>query len=499
MAKEKPGTITLQFRADLRQKDRKRFDGCVADGFQETHWAAMAGDVDFLKDLLTKQPELVNQRTKTGLTALHMAADNGKVDCVSFLVVQDKVAVNTRDIDGNTALHLAAIEGHTDSVSVIIASGKADVHAKNKDGNSIWDVAKLKTVVKKALKKNSVASITMLENNDSTLRVLSDEGNELRHNNRKKIPSLLKENKTLTEVHLRNTNWDGEDMLGMMSALQNHPKLQIFEIGKHYKPMYSRSRMAEALVSFVETTQLHTLGDFFFDSSDKSVKALKRLAEVIPTKPRLTTLKISDSKFPDSKSPGPKLSPEQLEPINQAIKQNRDAKKLGAFTVLMLQSEFFSNTPRDKNKPWNYLPMDIIKKIAAYASEGITNSEFKGVFEVNSVTADAVQNADGAIISSGYWSKTVSERQAAEQQAEAAKPLNNEGKRERTEEGDSSGKLKSAKGDSPVSGSSVEKNSEGKRNREGTESDQGSLAVRWKKPAAGFVAALEAETKEKGK
>ena len=95
------------------------------------HLAAMEGDIETVRSILTEKPELLTQTDKYGNCPLHLAAYKGHTEVVQFLVLQG-ADVNVRNKFGGTALLVASYAGHADVVETLIAN-EADVNLAIKD------------------------------------------------------------------------------------------------------------------------------------------------------------------------------------------------------------------------------------------------------------------------------------------------------------------------------------------------------------------------------
>ena len=101
----------------------------------EIHDAAMNGDLDKVKALLTDNPDLVNSITPdNGWTPLLYAAGHGHKD-VAELLLANKADANAKDPFGFTPLTLVADHGHKDMAELLLAY-KADVNARTKGGST---------------------------------------------------------------------------------------------------------------------------------------------------------------------------------------------------------------------------------------------------------------------------------------------------------------------------------------------------------------------------
>ncbi|XVE79494.1 hypothetical protein DITRI_Ditri14bG0063600 [Diplodiscus trichospermus] len=84
------------------------------------HIAALAGSVNFVKEILSCKPELAKRINKDGFSPIHMASANGYVDLVEELLTSNKELSRQKSADGRTALHFAAITGRVDVLRALI-------------------------------------------------------------------------------------------------------------------------------------------------------------------------------------------------------------------------------------------------------------------------------------------------------------------------------------------------------------------------------------------
>ena len=96
------------------------------------HNAAERGDLEAVKMLLKKDPNLVFSRDDSGETPLHGAAYEGRREVAEALLA-NKADVNARNYEGETPLHWAAIAGHLDVAKVLLAA-KADANVEAPNG-----------------------------------------------------------------------------------------------------------------------------------------------------------------------------------------------------------------------------------------------------------------------------------------------------------------------------------------------------------------------------
>ncbi|XWS28761.1 hypothetical protein CRYUN_Cryun25bG0099000 [Craigia yunnanensis] len=117
------------------------------------HIAALAGSVNFVKEIMSFKPELAKRVNRDGFTPIHMASANGYVGIVKELLMSNKELSRQKSADGRTALHFAAITGNVDVLRALINSCpecKADLTDRDESALHI------------ALKNNQVQAFEML-------------------------------------------------------------------------------------------------------------------------------------------------------------------------------------------------------------------------------------------------------------------------------------------------------------------------------------------------
>ncbi|XP_076887243.1 uncharacterized protein LOC143537335 [Bidens hawaiensis] len=90
------------------------------------HIASMLGHIDFVNEILTRNPKLSLERDSQRRLPLHIASAKGHVDIVKALLSVNPEMCSTRDRDGRNVLHVAAIKGRCEVVKVLV---KAQPHA----------------------------------------------------------------------------------------------------------------------------------------------------------------------------------------------------------------------------------------------------------------------------------------------------------------------------------------------------------------------------------
>lgn len=100
----------------------------------QIHELAQKGDLEGVKALIEKDPDLVNAKDKDGRTPLHWASHGVHLEIVKFLV--DKGAdVNAEDSKKVVPLHSLAVRNDAAAIEILIAKG-AHVDAKDYGGNT---------------------------------------------------------------------------------------------------------------------------------------------------------------------------------------------------------------------------------------------------------------------------------------------------------------------------------------------------------------------------
>jgi 7,8-dihydropterin-6-yl-methyl-4-(beta-D-ribofuranosyl)aminobenzene 5'-phosphate synthase len=94
----------------------------------EIHNAARQGDLAAVKNLITKNPELVNRVDSRNSTPLHFAAHAGHKEVVELLITKG-AKQDIKDEDGHIPLHWAARGGRKNTAEFLIAKG-SDVNAR---------------------------------------------------------------------------------------------------------------------------------------------------------------------------------------------------------------------------------------------------------------------------------------------------------------------------------------------------------------------------------
>ncbi len=128
----------------------------------EIHDAALNGDLAKVKELLAKDPSLLDSVNDTGRTPLHLAANRGHLELAAWLIKQG-TDVNRRESSYQlTPLHLAVWGGQLETARLLLKNG-ADLQAREKDNETVLYYVKnslplAKFLVSKGLKVNDAKS-----------------------------------------------------------------------------------------------------------------------------------------------------------------------------------------------------------------------------------------------------------------------------------------------------------------------------------------------------
>jgi ankyrin repeat protein len=128
----------------------------------EIHNAALNGDLSKVKELLAKDPSLLNAANDVGRTPLHVAANSGHAELAAWLI-KEGADVNRHESSYQlTPLHLAVWNGHLEVTRLLLTHG-ADVQAREKDNETALyyvknNLALAKLLVAKGLKVRDTKS-----------------------------------------------------------------------------------------------------------------------------------------------------------------------------------------------------------------------------------------------------------------------------------------------------------------------------------------------------
>ncbi|CAH1426805.1 unnamed protein product [Lactuca virosa] len=106
----------------LLQEDPLILDRVTLNRFGDMplHIASTLGHTDFVKEILTRKPQLAMEPDSQRRLPLHTASAKGHVELVRALLSVSSEACLARDSDGSNPLHLAAIKGRSDVVKELV-------------------------------------------------------------------------------------------------------------------------------------------------------------------------------------------------------------------------------------------------------------------------------------------------------------------------------------------------------------------------------------------
>ena len=89
------------------------------------HLAVRNNQLEEVKDMLTREPHIVNERGQQGLSPLMVAAHVNHHQIASMLLAHDALPMY-RDWDGRTAVHIAAKLGYADTLTVLLEDERVE-------------------------------------------------------------------------------------------------------------------------------------------------------------------------------------------------------------------------------------------------------------------------------------------------------------------------------------------------------------------------------------
>eukprot|EP01083_Nonionella_stella_P151028 482129_1 len=103
----------------------------ISKAMSEMFKAAGSADMDAVRALIKRDPDLVDAESQAGWRPLHFAAYHGHGN-ILYELIQHDANVDAQNLEGNTPLHDAAYRGHLGIVEALIKAN-ADVNVVNND------------------------------------------------------------------------------------------------------------------------------------------------------------------------------------------------------------------------------------------------------------------------------------------------------------------------------------------------------------------------------
>ncbi|EYU19006.1 hypothetical protein MIMGU_mgv1a022409mg [Erythranthe guttata] len=108
----------------MLNQDPLVLDRFSVNSFSDTplHVAAMLGHTDFVKEIVSIKPELVNELNSHKSSPLHLASSKGHVGVVKAILssVDSRTICLARDRNGLNPLHLAALKGRIEVLQILL-------------------------------------------------------------------------------------------------------------------------------------------------------------------------------------------------------------------------------------------------------------------------------------------------------------------------------------------------------------------------------------------
>jgi len=99
------------------------------------HEAAKSGDIAKLRQLLDKDPKLLNLKDEIGKTPVHWAVGKGQPAALQVMLDEYKADPNIRNNNDGTPLHVAASQAQPECARILLERG-ADVNARTRNNST---------------------------------------------------------------------------------------------------------------------------------------------------------------------------------------------------------------------------------------------------------------------------------------------------------------------------------------------------------------------------
>ncbi|XP_068638633.1 ankyrin repeat-containing protein BDA1-like [Aristolochia californica] len=139
------------------------------------HFACVFGHLEFVKEILFRNPELVSLTNRQGSSPLHLASGNGQLELVKVLLEIDANLCLTQDQQGMTPVHVAAKKGQAEVLRELVGAKPIAIWIFTDQGE---------TALHLGVRYNHLEALRMLvqtANDEDLENWKDDEGNTILH------------------------------------------------------------------------------------------------------------------------------------------------------------------------------------------------------------------------------------------------------------------------------------------------------------------------------
>ncbi|WP_153123049.1 ankyrin repeat domain-containing protein [Peribacillus tepidiphilus] len=111
------------------------------EGKTAFHLAVELGKIEVVKQLLARNPKLIEMTDQLGDNSLLIAVKNGRHEIINLFIQRKPELINSFNNDNRTALSIASEYGDAESVKILLQHN-ADKNIKSKEGKTALDYAK---------------------------------------------------------------------------------------------------------------------------------------------------------------------------------------------------------------------------------------------------------------------------------------------------------------------------------------------------------------------
>ncbi|XXG71096.1 hypothetical protein AAC387_Pa07g0426 [Persea americana] len=140
------------------------------------HVGVLHGKVEFVKEILSRNPEFTRELNSQGQSPLHLASARGHVKVVKEILSKDADACFIRDQDGMIPLHLAAVKGRVEVLEELVNANWTTVFLLTESGDPVLHLCATNNKFK-ALKK----LIELVKDDPYCLNMIDRDGNTILH------------------------------------------------------------------------------------------------------------------------------------------------------------------------------------------------------------------------------------------------------------------------------------------------------------------------------